>query len=113
MKIKDIKLRRKDYWVSVEPIETPEEALKENEGSNSEYPNQVMDYRVLSFTFEDYLIIEWAKAFPGPNPLDILPSRMQEDDVTGLDMSHGIISFETKGAKDDRDYRVTINTVRS
>ncbi|MBS9339164.1 hypothetical protein G6R29_05960 [Fructobacillus sp. M2-14] len=112
MKIKDLKLKRKDYWVSVEPLLTEEEALKDAEAM-PEYRNRVMDYRVLSFSFEDFLIIEWPKAFPGPNPLDILQSRFLDEDIEGLAISHGIITFEATGIKDKQKYMVFINTVRS
>ncbi|CAK1245124.1 unnamed protein product [Fructobacillus fructosus] len=114
MKITELKLRRRDYWLSLQAVEREEGGpsfMVETTTTDEEEP--VLDYRVLCFSYEDYLVIDWTKAFPGPNPLSLIASRLQDQDLTDLQKEHGIISFKTKGVRDRATYLVTINTVRS
>lgn len=97
-------LTRKDYWVSVQ-----EEV---DSGAEATQP-PVLDYRVLAFSFENNLIIDWQKAFPGPNPTDIVPDLYMDSDLKDLHLAHGIYHFDTKGRTSDKIYHITINTVRS
>ncbi|MBS9335461.1 hypothetical protein LQZ24_04225 [Fructobacillus sp. M1-13] len=109
MKIERLKLIRRDYWVSLQAIEWEDERgflAKEPEAP-------VLDYRVLCFSYDDYLVIDWGKAYPGPNPLNLTMRQMTNESIWNLEQTHGIIRFETAGKRDRAIYKVTINTVRS
>ncbi|MBS9337090.1 hypothetical protein [Fructobacillus parabroussonetiae] len=109
--IKDLQLKRREYWVSLQLVHSPNSPLPILTAEGEENP--VLDYRVLCFSFGDYLVIDWLKSFPGPNPLNLVMSHFQEGDLTKLDKSHGLISFETTGIGDQATYRIVINTLRS
>ncbi|CAK8054878.1 hypothetical protein [Eupransor demetentiae] len=99
MQIADMQLKRRDYWVTVQDLD------------QADAPE--LDYRVLAFSFENNLVIDWSKAFPGPNPTDILPDLWQDENIAKLSLSHGIYRFETAGIDTKRRFSVIINTVRS
>ncbi|GAO99461.1 hypothetical protein [Fructobacillus ficulneus] len=101
MKIAEMNLIRKDYWVS----------LQNRDSAVEESP--VLDYRVLAFSFADNLVIDWDKAYPGPNPTNLIPGLFNDQSLENLVLDHGIYNFDTKGATSDKIYHVTINTVRS
>ncbi|USS91429.1 hypothetical protein [Fructobacillus americanaquae] len=104
MKIAEMNLARRDYWVSVQEKVEQGGAVAQPAG---------LDYRVLAFSFENNLIIDWQKAFPGPNPTDIVPDLYMDSGIKDLHLAHGIYHFDTKGRTSDRIYHITINTVRS
>ncbi|MBS9336717.1 hypothetical protein [Fructobacillus papyrifericola] len=114
MKIEELQLRRKEYWLSLQAIDRADDETWARGDDDAESEEEaVLDYRVLCFSYEDYLVIDWTKTYPGPNPLNLIGSRLQNADLTNLTKSHGIISFETPGVRDRATYRVRINTVRS
>lgn len=111
MQIAELNLRRRDYWLSLQAISREEDNNSWSEDDGEKEP--VLDYRVLCFSYEDYLVVDWDKTFPGPNPLNLTASRLRDQDIKELNKSHGIISFQTRGIRDGATYLVTINTLRS
>ncbi|MDF7637569.1 hypothetical protein PT274_04760 [Leuconostocaceae bacterium ESL0958] len=102
MRIRDLQIKRRDYWLSLQ-AQTAEEGAA---------PAEVLDYRLPAFSFEDHLVLAWDSAYPGPNPTDLIPGLLTDDQIQQLQLAHGIVSFTCQG-QGGQTYEVKLNTIRA